>query len=59
MTMAMAATAAPSKDVVLPPKNKSSQDGTGVIQLDPWLEPYKAGLVKRLDVGSKRTDLDK
>jgi hypothetical protein len=23
------------------------QDGTGVLELDPWLEPYSEGLKKR------------
>lgn len=26
---------------------EDEQDGTGVIGLDPWLEPYKGGLIHR------------
>lgn len=26
---------------------EDNQDGTGVIGLDPWLEPYKGGLIHR------------
>lgn len=26
-----------------------AQDGTGVIELDPWLEPYRGALKQRLD----------
>lgn len=59
MTMAMATTAPSSEGIVLQTKNKSSQDGTGVVQLDPWLEPYKAGLVKRLALGSEQTGPEK
>lgn len=36
-----------TENVIADPKAANSQDGTGVIELDPWLEPYSAGLKKR------------